>query len=53
MWFALASVDTNLKEAASHMAPAQVAEAQRMAQDWVSQHATKREEIASVPEMTR
>lgn len=41
MWFALASVDTNLKEAASHMAPAQVAQAQRMAQDWVRQHATQ------------
>jgi TPR repeat protein len=53
MWFALASVDTDLKEAASHMTPAQVAQAQRMAQDWVRQHATKQEEISSLPEMTR
>jgi TPR repeat protein len=38
MWFALASVDTNLKEAASHMTRAQVAQAQRMTQDWVRLH---------------
>ena len=48
MWFALASVDTNLKEAASHMTPAQVAQAQRMARDWTKQHATTQEEISSV-----
>jgi uncharacterized protein len=50
MWFALASVDTNLKEAASYMTRAQVAQAQQMAFDWSKRHATKQEEIASVPE---
>ena len=39
MWFALADTDTNLKEAASHMTLAQVAQAQRMAQDWTRRHA--------------
>jgi hypothetical protein len=60
MWFALAYSDTILKEAphmsdvpkevTSHMSPAQIAQAERMAQDWRRQHATKQEEIASVPE---
>jgi TPR repeat protein len=46
MWFALAPVDANLKEAALHMTPAQVAQAQRMAQDWIKQHSTQQEKVA-------
>jgi TPR repeat protein len=46
MWFALAEVETNLKEAESHMTPAQVAQAQRMAQDWTKRHSTQSESVA-------
>jgi len=35
------------------MSPAQIAQAERMAQDWRRQHAIKQEEIASVPETKR
>ena len=38
MWFALASVGENLKEAASHMSAPQITQAQRMAQDWIRLH---------------
>ena len=60
MWFALAYTEQTSKkctpyvrcpEVTSHMTPAQVAQAQRMAQDWRRQHATKQEEISSVAEM--
>jgi TPR repeat protein len=46
MWFALASVDTNLKEAASHMTRAQVAQAQRMAFDWSKRHTPQEQNAA-------
>jgi TPR repeat protein len=41
MWFALASVDENVKVAESRMTPAEVAEARKMSSDWLRQHPPK------------
>ena len=46
MWFAVASHDTNLKEAASHMTLAQVAQAQKMAFDWSKRHIAQQQNVA-------
>jgi TPR repeat protein len=46
MWFALASAESNLKEAESHMTRAQVAQAQRMAFDWSKRHTAQEQNAA-------
>jgi len=46
MWFSLTESDTNLKEAECDMTPAQIAEARKMASDWLRQHPPQQEGTA-------
>jgi len=46
MWFALAPAEANLKQAALHMSPAQIAQGQRLAKDWIRRHTTQEESVA-------
>jgi len=38
MWFALTGIEENLKQAQSRMTPAQILQAEKMAEDWKTHH---------------
>jgi TPR repeat protein len=48
MWFVLAGIETNVKEAESRMTRPQVAQARKMASDWLRRHPAEQETLPKV-----
>jgi len=41
MWFAIAGVEENLKQAQSRMTPTQILKVEKMAEDWKTRHSSQ------------